>query len=1018
VERRTAVVVGGLGLAVIVMGVFLAGQGLDQADKWASVLGLFLNVVGALAAMASLWLVLDRRSADDRHVTGGLETEPLRQSDPRRVGGLRLLGRLGSGAAGVVYLGRAPAGQYAAVKVVRSDLADDPVFRHRFAHEVRCVARLRGRHFLQLMASDPAAERPWLATFYEPGVALGTAVADAGPWEPAAVGRLAGGLAEALRDIHAQGIVHRDLTPWNILVSDDGPMVVDFGIARAADDTRLTRTGAPMGTVAFMSPEQASGADEIGPAADVFALGSLLVFAATGRPPFGEDGADTVLSRIRLRRPNLGPLAGSRDPLVALIRSCLSKNPADRPEPAEIVRVCQPYLDRPGAELLPDVVLARIARQRAIVARGAPSARGARPGSAADGEHPAPPRVPWFTRGRLVRTALVFVVVVAVGMTSYIRWWPWQSSLDPCTGTPDEILRVASSADKSHLLRDEATAYGQREADGRCVRVVVDEHNSGSAMEALAAGWTESDGERPDVWSPASREWLHLARHRADNGGSTAVAQVLPATEPESIVTTPLVIAMPMEMARQLGWPDSRDIGWQTLARLATQEDGWGGERRPEWGDFLIGKTNPQYSTSGLNATIGMFHIARADDRRTALGREDVADLATATYVRSVERSIAHYGETSLHFLNNLRHAAEEGRPLDYVSAVTVEESSMLAYNAGYANGTSSEAPTGEPTTKLAAIHPVEGTIHSDHPYIELAWPDTSEAERQVSADFLEHLHSRPAQRRFQDLGFRDHKGNPGPLATADHGAVPDAEITELPLPDAETIDAVMNKWTELRKPANVLLVLDVSRSMNEGVTHKLAAAQSCPDEQKVADKDVRRCPTKLERVKEAAAPIVDGFTGADKVGLWEFSQDIDGEADHRELVAAGPLTETQKLRLVGAVDALAPRTDTALYDTLSLAVDTVRANYDDGAINAVVVLSDGADNTNPLGLEPLLRKLEDPEEPVRVFTIAYGIGSVEDRNGQLALQQIADASGGARYEAKDSRRIIDELVAAVVSNF
>lgn len=1031
-----AVTIGVLGLAVIVLGVFLASQGLDEADKWASVLGLFLNVVGALGAVAALWLGWQNRPRREPGVADELETEPLRQSDPHRVGGFRLFGRLGYGATGVVYLGRAVSGLFAAVKVVRSDLADDPVFRQRFEHEVRCIERLGGGRFPTMLAASVTAERPWLATAYEPGMPLDDAVAEGGAWSLPAVAWLAGGLAAALREIHAQDIVHRDLTPSNILVSDTGPLIVDFGIARAASDTRLTRTGAPMGTIAFMSPEQANGDEEVGPAADVFALGSLLAFTANGRPPFGERPADTVLSRIRLHEPDLGALVRSDHPVVAVIASCLTKDPARRPSPDELVAACEEYARQPADALLPDVVRSRIARQRAVTGSGLGVGTGSRTvaatgvwGLLGDGlsrlRRPRPAvgsSRPIATRAQV---AVAIGVAVVVGAVSWIVWWPWSSALATCDGTADTTLRMASSADKSVLLNELATEYGQRRADGHCVRVLVDEVNSGTGMAALARGWKEPDGPRPDLWSPASREWLYLARQQAASIGASGAVAALPTTEPEPIVTTPLVIAMPRPMAEKLGWPDNRDIGWRQLAELATDDQGWGRYGMPEWGRFRLGKTNPKYSTSGLNATIGVIEASRQrgdgpPDQPDKIDGGDVRSDAARRLVQDIEQSIAHYGETSLHFLANMRHAADEGRALSYVSAVTVEESSMLAYNVGYPRGTSNDERISEPSTKLAAIYPAEGTIYSDHPYIELAWPDTSQAQREVAADFLGYLHSAPVQSRFQQYGFRDYRGRPGPLSTLDNGALPDARITELPLPDAPVIQDVLTTWTSLRKPANVLLVMDVSASMADGLTAKIPADQECPDEEKVTtEHEPLRCPNKLERVKQARVEISNGFNAKDQVGLWEFSEDLDGPVDHRELVPVAPFSESQKELLQNAIAGLQPRTNTGLYNSISAAVDTMRANLEPDTINAVVVLTDGSDTGAGIRLDALLEKLRGTDsEPVRVFTIAYGFGSDEDRNGQLVLQQIADASGAAKYEAEGSQRIIEQLVAAVVSNF
>ena len=212
--------------------------------------------------------------------------QQLQPPDPQKVGPYWLLGRLGGGGMGEVFLCRSPGGRLVAVKVVRSELAAQAEFRNRFAREVAAARKVSGLFTAPLVDADVDAAVPWLATAYVPGLSLAEAIMEHGPLPAAPVLALAAGLAEGLAAIHAAGIVHRDLKPSNVLLADDGPRIIDFGISRAAEATALTGTGLVIGSPSFMSPEQARG-HLVGPPSDVFSLGAVLAFAANGQGPFG-----------------------------------------------------------------------------------------------------------------------------------------------------------------------------------------------------------------------------------------------------------------------------------------------------------------------------------------------------------------------------------------------------------------------------------------------------------------------------------------------------------------------------------------------------------------------------------------------------------------------------------------------------------------------------------------------------------------------------------------------------------
>ncbi|MEU1008292.1 serine/threonine-protein kinase [Streptomyces sp. NPDC005890] len=269
--------------------------------------------------------------------------QPLQADDPPVVAGYRLAARLGAGGMGRVYLSHTQGGRPVALKVVRPELADDPDFRRRFGREIKAARRVRGAYTAELIDADADGVPPWLATLYVPGPSLTEAVVRRGPLPVAAVLWLMAGVAEALQAIHAEGIVHRDLKPSNVLLAADGPRVIDFGIALAADGTSYTATGGTIGTPSFMAPEQAAG-DEVTAATDVFALGQTAAFAALGRPLYGDGPALNVLYRIVHSDPDLDLLP---EPLRPLLARCLAADPAERATPAEVVEWCRQRL---GAE--------------------------------------------------------------------------------------------------------------------------------------------------------------------------------------------------------------------------------------------------------------------------------------------------------------------------------------------------------------------------------------------------------------------------------------------------------------------------------------------------------------------------------------------------------------------------------------------------------------------------------------------------------------------------------------------
>ncbi|MET8681762.1 serine/threonine-protein kinase [Streptomyces sp. NPDC004647] len=392
----------------------------------------------------------------------------VNKDDPTVVGGYKLEHRLGAGGMGVVYLARSSAGEPVAMKVVRRQWAEDPEFRARFELEVAAARMVHSRFTAPVIDADPHASTPWMATLYVPGETLATHVAQQGSLESNRLKGLAKALAGALRDIHRAGVVHRDLKPGNVLLTDGGPLVIDFGIARAVDGNPLTATGQLVGTPAFMAPEQFVSSRKIGPSADVFSLGSVLSFAATGRSPFDSEGPYAAAYQVVHEEPDLDAVP---DCLRALIARCLAKDPADRPRPeqilAELAVTSQPHTPRLAPYTralragsrgwLARPVPAWVAGLTALAAITAGMATQAGPSWRSAGTHPAP--VDLAPLGTVIRNPLDpgekciphrDAIYCAAGNRAVLR-------LDPANRTIPWVHRIPASEHEKKWL------HGSRE---------------------------------------------------------------------------------------------------------------------------------------------------------------------------------------------------------------------------------------------------------------------------------------------------------------------------------------------------------------------------------------------------------------------------------------------------------------------------------------------------------------------------------------------------------------------------
>ncbi|MFI8963728.1 protein kinase [Streptomyces sp. NPDC053493] len=385
---------------------------------------------------------------------------PLTHDDPSSLASYRLLARLGSGGMGTVYLARSPGGRTVALKTLHARLAADAAFRTRFRLETDAARIIGPRHGAEVFDADPLADTPWLATEYVLGPPLDDAVALAGPLPEPTVRALGAALAGGLRQLHSSDVVHRDLKPSNILVTAHGPKLIDFGIARAAGDDRLTTTGQAAGTPAYMSPEQASGQEHT-PAGDVFALAGVLLFAATGHAPFGTGAPADLLYRVRYADPDPTALAALPPSLRPLLTACLAKDPTARPTTTTLVTALH---DGHGefADHLPAPLLAAIARR------------------ATDVWHPHPPRLPApatdpyasssptttvprpapLTRRRLLTLAAAATTTTAAAGAGV---WAWLSSRDEPADDAKQLPSAPLLGEAPHSLWSLNMATPQKE---------------------------------------------------------------------------------------------------------------------------------------------------------------------------------------------------------------------------------------------------------------------------------------------------------------------------------------------------------------------------------------------------------------------------------------------------------------------------------------------------------------------------------------------------------------------------
>jgi Ca-activated chloride channel family protein len=559
-----------------------------------------------------------------------------------------------------------------------------------------------------------------------------------------------------------------------------------------------------------------------------------------------------------------------------------------------------------------------------------------------------------------IGTILVAVVIVAIAL-----FWRSSDSSEPtatptttgATTAPDGAVAVtmAYSPEKKPLLEPLVAQFNASgaEVDGQKIFVTAEVVSSGAATDGIVAGTLQ-----PVLWSPSSSLWGRLVNFRTDSA-------LAPDQNP-SLVRTPLVIAMWEPLARALGWPD-KELGWSDILREARSSQGWGAYGHPEWGDFKFGHTNPDFSTSGLSAVAAEYLSAAG--KAEGLTLADVKAPATRKVVQDIQKSVVHYGDTTLFFADRL---AEFGP--SYASAVAMEEVTLLDFNLKKAKG----------VERLAAIYPKEGTFFSDNPLIALNGSWVSEEQKKAAATFVAFLTDKVTPQQAASIGFRPADGAQAPLAPVTKANLVDpAQPTrQLGLPEPKVLNAIRVAWRADRKPAEVQVVLDVSGSMLDG--------------------------GKFDAAKDGLTRFIQLLGPQDYVGLTVFSDRV------TEVSPPVPL-RTQRKELLGRVRGLVADGQTAVYDATIKSVDKAAARVSKDRINAVVVLTDGQDNSSTIGLSSLeqrLRKQSGSEGVgIRVFTIAYG----DDAEGP-ALARVAKAGGGGSYSGDPAT--IEKVYTQIASFF
>jgi Ca-activated chloride channel family protein len=551
----------------------------------------------------------------------------------------------------------------------------------------------------------------------------------------------------------------------------------------------------------------------------------------------------------------------------------------------------------------------------------------------------------------------------------------------PCT-----TVNVLSSFENAQMVESLAAAYNSspRNVAGSCVTVTTSRDKSGVAAAVVAADFPSlADDQKPAVWLPDSSTWVDVAQAE----GATSLR-----AEGSSVAISDIVLAMPEGLAEAIGW-DAEAPTWSAVFESAGDADLWSGLGHPEWGAFKLGKTSPLVATSGEAAMFASYGTAAGSlDALTATQVED-PDVQAA--VHQNELTTSHYMATPEHFLWHARQAEASGSAADFLSAVIVDEKSVWDYNRGITSRDGVTRTQAEPPAEqLVPIYPADGYYSADNPAVRLtgAWIDPVESE--AAADFIRFAHTAQGQAAVRAAGYRD-LNRMLDESVAQVGRLDVEQRGTLAFPAADVVTAVQASFSEVRKRANVLFLLDVSGSMDEAIS---------PSD------------TKLTQARKAIDAALGHFTSGDDVGLAAFAQAPDG-AMVPGLVSPVADIGGSRDAFLGALGGLSSMGDTPLYQAVDAFAAQQAASWSSDRINAIVLLSDGendAPNAPTIGADQMLANLADMhhDTPVLIFTLAYGADA-----DVATLQSISGATGAHYYDATDPSKL-EAVLGDLVTSF